>query len=257
MGDAVVLCYHALSPSWTAALATTPERFERQIEYLLRRGYRPVRFAEAVQAEPGARVMSITFDDAYRSVIELAWPILSRLGAPATVFAPTDYIGLEAPMRWPGIERWIGGDFETELTPMSWSELHCLADAGWEIGSHTGSHPRLTGLDDRELRAELVRSKASCEQHLGIDCTSIAYPYGDVNDRVAAASAAAGYTAGAALPQRLDSRHPLEWPRIGIYQVDDDIRFRMKVSPALRRLRSSRAWNAVGAVRRSGSPQTA
>jgi peptidoglycan/xylan/chitin deacetylase (PgdA/CDA1 family) len=257
MGDHNVLCYHALSRSWDADLSTTPERFQRQIELLVARGYRGVRFTEAVRAPAGSRVMAITFDDAYRSIIGLALPILQSLAIPATVFAPTDYVGLRGPMQWPGIDMWLGTASEHELTAMSWDELRSLAAAGWEIGSHTGSHPHLTELGDDELRDELVRSKAACEHHLQTDCTSIAYPFGDVDARVVAAAADAGYAAGATLPDRLELRGVLEWPRIGIYHADDDARFRLKVSPVLRRLRRSAAWSAMAGARRLRSTQTA
>jgi peptidoglycan/xylan/chitin deacetylase (PgdA/CDA1 family) len=85
---------------------------------------------------------------------------------------------------------------------MSWPELRSLADLGWEIGSHGGSHPHLTSLDDARLEDELVRSKASCEHHLDGSCISLAYPYGDVNRRVVAARARE-LQHGCALPQRL------------------------------------------------------
>lgn len=237
VNDLIVLCYHALSPTWTANLSTTPERFERQIALLVRRGYRGATFTQAVSSPPPSRIAVITFDDAYRSVIELARPILDRYGLPATVFAPTDSIGSERPMRWPGIDQWLGGPHEHELTPMSWKELQTLAHAGWEIGSHTGSHPHLTQIDDDALADELVRSKAACEQHLAKPCTSLAYPYGEVDARVIAATAQAGYSAAATLPRSLRSRGVMEWPRIGIYRVDSDLRFRLKLSPILRRLR--------------------
>lgn len=250
MGDVIVLCYHALSPGWKADLSTTPERFERQISLLLARGYRCVTFTEAVGGAGDGRIVAVTFDDAYRSVLELARPILDRLDAPATVFVPTDSIGTSEPMHWPGIDRWLGGSHEPELTPMSWAELSSLEAAGWEIGSHTGSHPHLTQLDDNALRAELTRSKAACEEHLTRACTSLAYPYGDVDPRVVAATAGAGYRAAAGLPHRLHSPDALNWPRIGVYGLDGDFRFRLKVSPAARRLRGSAAWDSLEALRR-------
>jgi peptidoglycan/xylan/chitin deacetylase (PgdA/CDA1 family) len=250
MSDAIVLCYHALSPSWQAELSTTPERFERQIELLLRRGYRCTTFTQAVTATSDERVVAITFDDAYSSVLNLARPILERLDAPATLFVPTDYIDAGAPLRWAGIDRWAGGPHEQELTPMSWEDIRSLADCGWEIGSHTASHPFLTQLPDDRLDDELARSKAVCEAKLARPCTSIAYPYGDVDARVAAATERAGYLAAGGLPHRLHSPFPMNWPRIGIYWRDDDFRFRLKVSPAARRLRASPAWNALDAARR-------
>jgi hypothetical protein len=71
---------------------------------------------------------------------------------------------------------------------------------------------------------------------------------------VIAAAANAGYTAAAALPGRLESRDPLDWPRVGVYHRDDDFRFRLKVSPTVHRVRRSRAWNVVGSLRRPAGP---
>jgi peptidoglycan/xylan/chitin deacetylase (PgdA/CDA1 family) len=242
MADSIVLCYHALSPTWEAALSLAPERFERQLAMLAKRGYRGVRFSEAVDSHPSENVVAVTFDDAYRSVIELALPILERHAMPATVFAPTDFIGAQRSMCWPGIDRWLGGPHEHELLPMSWAQLQELLAAGWEIGSHTASHPHLTQLDAAQLADELARSKRACEDHLDRPCTSLAYPYGDVDARVVAATARAGYESAAALPSRLRSGDPLEWPRIGVYQRDDDRRFRLKLSRAIRLARGSFLW---------------
>jgi peptidoglycan/xylan/chitin deacetylase (PgdA/CDA1 family) len=246
--DTLVLCYHAVSPTWTADLSTTPELFEAQLELLLRRGYRGATFSEAAAGAPG-RTVAVTFDDAYLSVLELARPILDRLGLSATVFAPTD--GLEAGglLSWPGIDQWLGGPHEQELRPMSWEQLRSLAEAGWEIGSHTASHPHLTSLDDASLQDELTRSKEVCEARLQAPCPTLAYPYGDVDARVVAATARAGYRAAAALPSRLGAEDALEWPRIGVYRADDERRFRVKVSPSVRRLRRSSLWSGLQAAR--------
>jgi peptidoglycan/xylan/chitin deacetylase (PgdA/CDA1 family) len=245
----IVLCYHALSPTWEAALSTTPERFERQLALLLSRGYRGATFTAAAESPAQERLVVVTFDDAYRSVLELARPILERLGIPGTVFAPTQYIGSPTPLSWPGIEHWHGGPHERELMAMSWAELRELADGGWEIGSHTCSHPHLTRLDDHDLRDELTRSKAACEEHLDCPCTSLAYPYGDVDGRVVAAAASAGYLAAPALP-RIGAGSILEWSRIGVYHVDDDRRFRLKVSPVVRRMRRSGTLASLDALAR-------
>jgi peptidoglycan/xylan/chitin deacetylase (PgdA/CDA1 family) len=239
MTDVLVLCYHALSAKWRAALSTTPERFEWQVSWLLRRGYRPVTFAEAVAGPPRGRTLAITFDDAYRSVLELARPILDRLGAPATVFVTTDYPGRAEPMAWPGIDQWLGGPHEAELEYMSWEDLCALADAGWEVGSHTRSHPHLTQIDDGALAEELAGSRAACEAEIGRPCPSIAYPYGDVDARVRAAAAEASYLYGAALTERIANPEPLYWPRTGIYNVDAAWRARLKFSPLVRRVLSS------------------
>ena len=159
MTDVVVLCYHAVSPDWPAQLAVTPERFEQQLRTLVGRGYRGATFAQAATSPPHPRTLAVTFDDGMRSVLERACPVLAELGLPGTVFVPTDLVGSAGPMRWRGLEPWLGGTHEHELVPLTWQELRGLQNEGWEIGSHTRTHPRLTQLDDEALRAELGQSR--------------------------------------------------------------------------------------------------
>ena len=256
MSDVLVLCYHAVSPDWPAALSIAPEALERQLRGLARRGYSGVPVTEALTAPPAERTVGISFDDAYRSVLELARPILDRLGMRASVYVPTDWPGRDAPMTWPGIEQWLGGPHEREMRCMSWDQLRGLADHGWEVGSHTCSHPRLPELDDAALGRELGQSRTACEQRMDRACQSIAYPYGAVDERVVAAAARAGYRFGVTLPRGLHAPRPLYWPRVGIYHADGqaDWRWRLKVSPALRRLRASPAWESLDAARRRIRP---
>ncbi len=253
MVDLLVLCYHAVSPTWDADLSVTPERLERQLASLVRRGYRGATFSDAVTGPPARRTVVVTFDDAYRSVLDLALPVLERLHLPGTVFVPTGFTDPDVPMAWPGIDGWLGGPHEHELRPMGWEGLRHLAAAGWEIGSHTVSHPRLTELDDRALATELGESKATCEQAMGAPCASIAYPYGDVDVRVLGAARDAGYATGAALPVAFHAARQLEWPRVGVYFADGELRVRLKVSRAIRALRSSETGERLlGALRLRG-----
>ncbi len=148
-------------------------------------------------------------------------------------------------MRWSGIDHWADGPHAPDMVPMSWDELRELRDAGWEIGSHTCSHPRLTTLDDSELARELRTSRESCEENMGEPCASIAYPYGDVDERVIAAAGAQGYRTAGTLPSVMESPRPLAWPRVGVYHEDHHRRFLLKVSPLSRRVRGSRAYRAL------------
>jgi peptidoglycan/xylan/chitin deacetylase (PgdA/CDA1 family) len=246
--NVLVLCYHAVSEDWGAELAVTPARLERQLELILDRGYRGATFHDAVHSPPAAKTVAITFDDAYRSVIELGLPVLARLGLPGTVFVPTGFTGSEAPMAWPGIDQWVGGPHESELVPMSWAELRSLADAGWEIGAHTRTHPHLTELDDAALDEELRASRQDCESELGLPCRSFAYPFSDEDERVVRATGKAGYSAACTLPATLHPPSSLRWPRIGVYWDDDERRFRLKTSPLVMRLRAGRGWRIPSAI---------
>jgi peptidoglycan/xylan/chitin deacetylase (PgdA/CDA1 family) len=253
MTDTLVLGYHAVSESWQSALSVTPANLERQLTSLVRQGYRGARFHEAATTPAAGKTLVVTFDDAYRSVRELALPILERLDLPGTVFVPTRFAGDGQLASWPGVDVYLGGPDEHELAVMSWQELAGMASLGWEIGSHTRSHPRLTQLKDEDLMEELRGSREDCERQLGGPCHSVAYPYGDTDARVVARAAAAGYVAAAGLPRarRLHRPCPLNWPRIGVFYGDGRGRFRLKVSPTGRRLRSLRSASDVSAAQTS------
>jgi peptidoglycan/xylan/chitin deacetylase (PgdA/CDA1 family) len=246
LSDVLVLCYHAVSPTWNAALSVTPTALEDQLSHLVSRGWRGASFRDAVLDPPGERTLAVTFDDAFSSVRSYALPILDRLGLPGTVFAPTAYMAGGRELDWEGVSHWQQTRFRAELEPMDWAGLRDLADRGWEIGSHTRSHPHLTRLDGDTLRAELETSREECTGHIGRPCETIAYPYGDVNDQVAAASRSAGYLAGACLSSTLKLRGPHLHPRIGIYNRDVAWRFRLKVMRPMRRLRASDLWMRAG-----------
>jgi peptidoglycan/xylan/chitin deacetylase (PgdA/CDA1 family) len=248
MADSLVLCYHAVSAGWPGTLAVTQERLEEQLHFLVRRGYRAHTFLDVVTRRGGGHRVAVTFDDAYSSVFELAYPVLQALGMPATVFVPTDLVGTGEPMSWPGIEQWLGGPHAHELIGMSWAQLGELADAGWEIGSHTRSHARLTSVRDETLAEELNASREECQHRLGRPCRTLAYPYGAVDARVVRAADGAGYLAAGAPPNRLPGERRLRWPRVGVYPADDLRRFRVKVAPSVRRLMGSPAWPPLASL---------
>ena len=250
MSDAVVLCYHAVSPDWPAQLAVTPERFEQQLRTLVGRGYRGATFTEAATAPPHRRTLAVTFDDGMRSVLERARPVLAELGLPATVFVPTDLVGSDGPMRWRGVEQWLGGAHEHELVPLTWEELRGLRDEGWEIGSHTRTHLRLVQLDDDALGAELGQSRERLEAELGEPCLSLAYPFGEADDRVVGAAREAGYRAACGLPTSFDRASSLTWPRTGVWRSDGPVSFHVKVSRPVRALQRSPAFRTLDRPRR-------
>jgi peptidoglycan/xylan/chitin deacetylase (PgdA/CDA1 family) len=238
MTEVLVLCLHAISPSWTADLSVTPEALELQLSLLVRRGWRGGTFTDAVTDPPADRTLVVTFDDAFASVKRLAEPILSSFGLPATVFAPTAFMSHRQPLIWRGVDDWQATQYADELTSMDWADLAELIDRGWEIGSHTRTHPHLTQLDDATMRQELEASAEEYREHLGAPCRSIAYPFGDVDARVIEHTQRAGYVAGAASSRSLKCLGPLRWPRLGIYHTDTDRRLKLKLNPIGRRLRA-------------------
>ena len=118
--------------------------------------------------------LSITFDDGYRDNIEVAAPILRRLGLPATFFVTTGFVGSQVVPPW---------DEKLPRQPgwMSWDQVRSLAAMGFEIGNHTDTHVDLARSDPQLVRAELAASRRKLADALGVDVGLFAYPFGGVN----------------------------------------------------------------------------
>jgi peptidoglycan/xylan/chitin deacetylase (PgdA/CDA1 family) len=255
MGETLVLCYHAVSEKFPASMSITPGALRDQLTTLVRQGYRGATFSEVLSRPSEGKTLAVTFDDAYRSVVTLGFPILTELGLPGTVFAPTAYIGTELPMLWHGIDKWHETPHQAELMPCSWPELEMLVDAGWEVGSHTRTHPRLPDLADDVLATELRESRCECERRLAVECRSIAYPYGAVDWRVAEATADAGYSFAAELASSFRTPYAsLRWPRVGVYHHDSQWRFRLKTTRLTRAMRGTAGWAVLDRTRHLHSP---
>lgn len=102
----LVVGYHRVVEDFEAearraipGLLVSRETFERHVEELVRT-YDVVPLDEALEVVAGARtprrdVAVVTFDDGYRDVYEHAFPVLRRLGLPATVYLASGYVGTE------------------------------------------------------------------------------------------------------------------------------------------------------------------
>jgi peptidoglycan/xylan/chitin deacetylase (PgdA/CDA1 family) len=207
----------------------TPDALRAQLGYVAGRGYRWTTFTDAVLGAEPERVAAVTFDDGIASAVEHGLPILEDFGAPGTMFLTLSMLGWGGRLDAGGASR--------------------LAEHGWEIGSHTMTHPVLTNVDDETLAAELRESKLELERVVGRPCTAVSYPTGRCDGRVVAAATAASYVAGAALEGASDvPPGPLAWPRVGV-RGDDSLRvFRVKVSKTVRSVRSSWLRGPAGKV---------
>lgn len=207
-------------------MAVRPDALRRQVTRLLARGWQPTTFSAGLTA-PGGRQFAVTFDDGFLSTYERALPVLAELDVVATAFVPTALLTAGRPLSWDGFDP-APLSSSLELQPMTWAHARDLVARGWEVGSHSLTHPRLPSLTDAALRDELSRSRQECAERTGAPCRSIAYPFGAVDDRVQDAAHAAGYAWGASLGPHRSRRGPLSVPRTGIYREDDDRRFACK-----------------------------
>jgi peptidoglycan/xylan/chitin deacetylase (PgdA/CDA1 family) len=157
---------------------------------LQRLGYAGVSMSAALpylRGQRRGRVVVITLDDGYVDNLEAALPVLRHFGFSATVYMVSGSIGR--------FNDWDAQRLGIRKPLMSVAQMRRWHDAGMEIGAHSRTHPRLTRCSDVALREEVHGCKADLEDRLGSAVTQFCYPYGDADDRVAAAVREAGYAA--------------------------------------------------------------
>lgn len=77
---------------------------------------------------------------------------------------------------------------------LTWKDIIQLHKDGFEIGSHTMSHPHdMKMLYETELKYEVESSKGMLESVLGVEISKFCYPRGRYDDRVVDAVMNAGY----------------------------------------------------------------
>lgn len=216
------LCYHGVGAPAGAdphGLFVSAEMFAAQLDALAGAGYELVGAAELWQrigAGRGEGVGAITFDDALAQTAETAAPLLAARGMRASMYVATGLLGGDHPD--------VGGE-----RIMRAAEVAELAAAGWEIGAHSVGHRVLPQLDDAALAAELRDSREALEQLLGAPVTTMAYPYGAHDERVVAATRAAGYELACACSGS-GPWEPLRLPREPVFPGTSPLRLRLKAA---------------------------
>ena len=103
-------------------------------------------------------------------------PILRELDVPAMFFVTTSLVG--------------------RAGNLSWDDCRAIAAAGFDFGSHTVTHQRLTDQSDADCRREFADSKRELERELEREILDFAAPYGsavDFGEREVAYARETGY----------------------------------------------------------------
>ena len=209
-----VLMYHAVGtpmPPGQEWLSVPPAVLEEQLATLADAGYALLGIEAALAAretDPAARVVALTFDDAYTDFADAALPLLAARGAGATLYVPTSHLG--GPADWlPG-----GGAAQPLLDHRGVAEV---AAEGVEIGSHAAVHVPMDVLPPPEAAASLRGSRAELEDLVGRPVRTLAYPHGYTSRRLRRLVADAGYSHALAIGHRLHrGGDPLAVPRLAI-----------------------------------------
>jgi len=173
--SAVVVTFHRVRDTEvTEGLTVGVDLFEAYCRFF-KRYFNVVSLGNLVgKLESGAtlnRELAITFDDGYRDNFEHAAPVLETLGLPATFFVVTQWMGSDVVPWW---DHQIGVRYPW----MTWDQVRCLHQRGFELGAHTRTHVDLGSVTDDEARREILGARWELEDQLSAKVELFAYPYG-------------------------------------------------------------------------------
>ena len=172
----------------------------------------------------------VTLDDGHHSVVD-GGPIFAELAVPAVCFIVSSLIDSSTPFWWDEVAGLTDRGARSEACPqlagldlvnylkqqpdeqrravlaelrtqvnvpiearlMTSTEVRQLVGFGIDMGGHSVTHPLLTQCTDEVLRQEVTDCRAELTALLGTTPRSFAYPGGQVNDRVEAATRDAGW----------------------------------------------------------------
>ena len=184
-----ILTYHKFCTGENPDAYTINIRlFEKQMSYLIDNGYKVISIAELLKCIENnffpEKPVVITIDDGFKSVYNLAFPVLKKYDYPATIFLYTDFIA-------------------NNPNQLSWQEIKEMINNDIEIGSHTISHCNLLNIKQNEshmdylkrIEREISLSKSILERYTGVPVQSFAYPYGVYSQQIKMLAEQAGYKA--------------------------------------------------------------
>ncbi len=169
-----ILAYHRVAPEATGLsnLTIHVREFERQMEYLARRGFRTVSLSDFCNwqtrlAPLPPKPAILTFDDGYAGFQEFIAPVLDRYNFRATIFLIAGKLGEE--IQWEG---------HPPLKLMGKEEAATLARMGFDIQGHGLNHLDWTRAGREAVRRELHESARIIEEITSRPVRFFAYPFG-------------------------------------------------------------------------------
>jgi peptidoglycan/xylan/chitin deacetylase (PgdA/CDA1 family) len=153
-------------------LYVSPGSFRAQVDWLAAHGYHAVTL-DAVYRHWSAgaplpqKPIVLSFDDGYPGDVDVAMPVLRAHG-------------------WSGV-------LNLQIDNLVPARVRMLIAAGWEVDSHTFTHPDLTHVGAAQLAREISTSRTWIRRVLHVPANFFCYPSGRYDATVVVAVRRAGY----------------------------------------------------------------
>lgn len=179
--------------------AVSCEQFTKQI---LKIG-QSVPLADQLAQDGKITTNCITFDDGHLSNFSKAFPILVKHKLSAEFYVNTAFVG--------------------DKNYMSWEQLREMQNAGMSIQSHGHHHEYFSDMSESQIESELIQSKKSIEENLGIKVTVFAPPGGRFDNRVVKIAKKLGYQCIAtSIPGCVNNGRNFTLPRFAIIHTTNE-----------------------------------
>lgn len=221
-----VVMYHAVDEpvagDTNGIYSISKERLAQHFSTLAKDNVTPLGSSESA----GTQSVSITFDDGYRSFLTAVVPLAERYGVPVHVF--------------------LAREFVLQGNPVYLSESDVVSLAHHQlvtIGVHGNRHLDLTMLGDDDVRSELSTARHWLQNLTGCEVSTLSYPFGRVDQRVARLASGLGFTEGftSMYGMRTTSTDPMLIPRIDVWSTDTVGNLKSKLRGAWSILKESHA----------------
>ncbi|MBA4313284.1 MAG: polysaccharide deacetylase [Chlorobiaceae bacterium] len=193
-----VLMYHLITDNNNfcrkfKSISLPVESFRSQIKFLERWGFTPITFEDYQLYLEGElnlpkKPIILTFDDGYEDIYKYVYPIMKEYGMKGVLFITAD--------RKVKTSVWDAHFGIPQLPLLNNQQIIELHAAGFEIGSHSISHPQLPHIPREKAWEEISRSRMILEILLNNPVKTFAYPYGLTNDTIKHMTIDAGYNFG-------------------------------------------------------------
>ena len=186
--SAVFLQYHHVSESTPRSTSVTPDRLKQHLDYLDDNGFTVKSVVDAVDSIRDGRPLPdktvvITFDDAYKSIYENAFPLLKEKGYPFTVFVAIEPVDK-------GYHQFL-----------SWDQLREMGKHGATVANHSITHSHMVVKHPGETRQqwvnrnrdEILKTEARIREKTEQSVKLFAWPFGEANPELRQLLASMGY----------------------------------------------------------------
>ena len=223
------MCYHSISNNgWRYSV--TSKNFKKQLNFL-KKNFKIISLSDLDQFLSGKKEINspsvvITFDDGYKNILSVI-DLFNDIKAKPTIFIISNSSQSNRK------------ELESNLKFLSIKDIKKLTSMGWEIGSHTATHPNMVHLSDSQLFEEIKNSKMTIEKKINRKVRYIAYPKGKYNDNIVDMVKKSGYSLGLTMDDGEINIHTNKFmvPRIGVDGTHSFAEFKYLHYPLLSRLR--------------------